>query len=114
MYKFEVINYKSILLYVANRSVGSILGTGATALLTDWDKVIAAAGGISLLALGVYSAKGATSVTARYIEARLGKCDLYILVFVVQHYFHFLYITFHPHLGLFVSTCIWIHVKTNS
>lgn len=58
------------------KSVGTIVGAGATALLTDWDKVIAAAGGISLLALGVYSAKGVTSVTARYIEARLDKPSL--------------------------------------
>lgn len=42
------------------------------ALLTDWNKVMAAAGGLSLIALGVYSAKGATTVTARYVESRLG------------------------------------------
>uniref|UniRef100_A0A1B6CIH2 AAA+ ATPase domain-containing protein n=1 Tax=Clastoptera arizonana TaxID=38151 RepID=A0A1B6CIH2_9HEMI len=58
------------------KSAGSIIGSGATALLTDWDKVLAAAGGISLIALGIYSAKSATSVTARYIEARLGKPSL--------------------------------------
>lgn len=83
LYKWKVINYKFSVWYDANRSVGSILGAGATALLTDWDKVIAAAGGISLLALGVYSAKGATAVTARYIEARLGKSGLYIWVSAV-------------------------------
>jgi len=54
------------------RTAGSVLGAGAQALLTDWDKVLAAAGGLSLLALGVYTAKGGTSVAARYIEARLG------------------------------------------
>jgi len=32
-----------------------------------------AAGGLSLLALGIYSAKGFTSVTAKYVESRLGK-----------------------------------------
>lgn len=49
-------------------------------MLTDWNKVLTAAGGLSLLALGVYSAKGATSVTARFIESRLGmfKNDLII------------------------------------
>jgi len=31
------------------------------------------AGGLSLLALGIYSAKGFTSVTAKYVESRLGK-----------------------------------------
>ncbi|XP_054272965.1 ATPase family AAA domain-containing protein 3A homolog [Macrosteles quadrilineatus] len=58
------------------KSAGTVLGSGFSALLTDWDKVLALAGGVSLLALGVYSAKGATSVTARYIEARLGKPSL--------------------------------------
>lgn len=58
------------------RTAGSVLGSGASALLSDWDKVLAAAGGLSLLALGVYSAKGTTSVAARYIEARLGKPSL--------------------------------------
>ncbi|KAJ8871211.1 hypothetical protein PR048_027517 [Dryococelus australis] len=58
------------------KTAGSVLGSGAKALLEDWDKVLAAAGGLSLLALGVYSAKGATGVTARYVEARLGKPSL--------------------------------------
>lgn len=49
-----------------------MIGTGLNALVTDWDKTLAAAGGLSLLALGVYTAKGATSVTARFIEARIG------------------------------------------
>lgn len=58
------------------KTAGSVLGTGAHAFLADWDKIIAAAGGISLLALGVYSAKGTTGIAARYIEARLGKPSL--------------------------------------
>ncbi|PSN53886.1 ATPase family AAA domain-containing protein 3 [Blattella germanica] len=58
------------------KTAGSVLGTGAHALLSDWDKILAAAGGISLLALGVYSARGTTGVAARYIEARLGKPSL--------------------------------------
>lgn len=45
-------------------------------MLTDWDKVLTAAGGLSLLALGVYAAKGATGVTSRYVEARIGKPTL--------------------------------------
>lgn len=52
------------------------MGAGFQAFLRDWDKVVIAAGGVSLLALGVYSAKGATGVTARYIESRLGKPSL--------------------------------------
>ena len=42
----------------------------------DWDKISAAAAGLSLLALGVYTAKRATGVTAGYISARLGKPSL--------------------------------------
>jgi ATPase family AAA domain-containing protein 3A/B len=53
-----------------------VLGSGASALLNDWDKILAAAGGISLLALGVYTAKGSTGIVARYVEARLGKPSL--------------------------------------
>ncbi|CAG4955260.1 unnamed protein product [Colias eurytheme] len=58
------------------QTAGSVIGAGVNALLTDWDKTLAAAGGLSLLALGVYAAKGATSVTARFIEARIGKPTL--------------------------------------
>jgi len=42
-------------------------------LLSDWDKTLMAAGGLSLLALGIYSAKGFTGVTAKYVESRLGE-----------------------------------------
>ncbi|XP_071450896.1 ATPase family AAA domain-containing protein 3 [Hetaerina americana] len=58
------------------KTAGSVLGAGAQAFLHDWDKIISAAAGLSLLALGVYSARGATGVAARYIEARLGKPSL--------------------------------------
>nr|ASV50719.1 ATPase family AAA domain-containing protein 3 [Lissorhoptrus oryzophilus] len=58
------------------KTAGTVIGTGAQAMLTDWNKVLTAAGGLTLLALGVYSAKGATTVTARYIESRLGKPSL--------------------------------------
>lgn len=54
------------------RTAGSIFGSGANALLSDWDKTLMAAGGLSLLALGIYSAKGFTSVTAKYVESQLG------------------------------------------
>ncbi|XKL67925.1 hypothetical protein PGB90_003416 [Kerria lacca] len=57
-------------------TAGSVIGNGIQSLLQDWDKVLVAAGGLSLLALGVYSAKAATTVTAKYIEARLGKPSL--------------------------------------
>lgn len=58
------------------KTAGSVIGTGVNALVTDWDKTVAAVGGLSLLALGVYTAKGATSVSARFIEARIGKPTL--------------------------------------
>ena len=58
------------------RTAGSVLGAGAEAFFKDWDKITAAAGGISLLALGVYSAKRGTGVMASYVSARLGKPSL--------------------------------------
>ncbi|XP_063991788.1 ATPase family AAA domain-containing protein 3A homolog [Diachasmimorpha longicaudata] len=58
------------------KTAGSVLGAGVTSLLQDWDKILAAAGGLSLVALGVYTAKGSTGVASRYIEARLGKPSL--------------------------------------
>ena len=58
------------------KTAGTVIGAGAEALLTDWSKVMTAAGGLSLLALGIYTAKGATGVTARYVEARIGKPSL--------------------------------------
>jgi len=57
-------------------TAGSVVGAGFQAFLNDWDKVVAAAAGASLLALGYFSAKRATGVTANYIQARLGKPSL--------------------------------------
>lgn len=58
------------------KTTANILGTGLNLLLTDWDKILATAGGLSLIALGIYTAKGATSISTKYIEARLGKPSL--------------------------------------
>ena len=58
------------------KTAGAVLGTGFNAFISDWDKIAAAAAGISLLALGVYTAKGSTGVVARYIESRIGKPSL--------------------------------------
>lgn len=52
------------------------MGAGAQAMLTDWDKVLTAAGGLSLLALGIYTAKGTTGIASRYIESRIGRPSL--------------------------------------
>ncbi|XP_053994195.1 ATPase family AAA domain-containing protein 3A homolog [Hylaeus volcanicus] len=67
---------KRITVLESIKTAGSVLGSGATALLQDWDKIVAAAGGLSLLAFGVYTAKGSTGIAARYIESRLGKPSL--------------------------------------
>uniref|UniRef100_F7H1V6 ATPase family AAA domain containing 3A n=1 Tax=Callithrix jacchus TaxID=9483 RepID=F7H1V6_CALJA len=58
------------------RTAGTLFGEGFRAFVTDWDKVTATVAGLTLLAVGVYSAKNATAVTGRYIEARLGKPSL--------------------------------------
>ncbi|GAB6032217.1 ATPase, AAA [Chamberlinius hualienensis] len=58
------------------KTVSSALGVGLHSFITDKDKITAAALGISLAAVGIYSAKMGTGVAARYIEARLGKPSL--------------------------------------
>lgn len=58
------------------KTAGSIIGAGVTNFLADWDKISSTVAGLSLLAVGVYAAKMGTGVTARYIEARLGKPSL--------------------------------------
>ncbi|KAL7978650.1 hypothetical protein Chor_010693 [Crotalus horridus] len=58
------------------KTAGTLLGEGFRAFVTDWDKVTATVAGLSLLAVGIYSAKNATAVAGRYIEARLGKPSL--------------------------------------
>ncbi|XP_078615695.1 ATPase family AAA domain-containing protein 3-like isoform X1 [Branchiostoma floridae x Branchiostoma japonicum] len=55
------------------KTAGAVLGDGFKAFIADWDKVSATVAGLTLLAVGVYTARGATGVAARYIEARLGK-----------------------------------------
>ncbi|NXY38680.1 ATAD3 protein, partial [Pomatorhinus ruficollis] len=57
-------------------TAGMLFGEGFRAFVTDWDKVTATVAGLTLLAVGVYSAKNATAVAGRYIEARLGKPSL--------------------------------------
>ncbi|XP_072521935.1 ATPase family AAA domain containing 3 [Salminus brasiliensis] len=58
------------------RTAGAVFGEGFKAFISDWDKVTATVAGLTLLAVGVYSARNATGVGARYIEARLGKPSL--------------------------------------
>ncbi|XP_032818199.1 ATPase family AAA domain-containing protein 3-B-like [Petromyzon marinus] len=58
------------------KTAGAVFGEGFRAFVSDWDKVTAAAAGLTLLAVGVYTARNATGVAARYVEARLGKPSL--------------------------------------
>ncbi|XP_031423970.1 ATPase family AAA domain containing 3 [Clupea harengus] len=58
------------------RTAGAVFGEGFRAFVSDWDKVTATVAGLSLLAVGVYSARNATGVAGRFIEARLGKPSL--------------------------------------
>eukprot|EP00112_Aurelia_sp_Birch-Aquarium-sp1_P013314 Seg282.9 transcript_id=Seg282.9/GoldUCD/mRNA.D3Y31 product="ATPase family AAA domain-containing protein 3-A" protein_id=Seg282.9/GoldUCD/D3Y31 len=58
------------------KTAGSILGAGASAFLSDWDKISTTVAGLTLLALGVYTAKTGTGVASRFVEARLGKPSL--------------------------------------
>ncbi|KAM6981910.1 ATPase family AAA domain-containing protein 3-like [Tautogolabrus adspersus] len=58
------------------KTAGAVFGEGFRAFVSDWDKLTATVAGFTLLAVGVYSARNATSVAGRYIEARLGKPSL--------------------------------------
>uniref|UniRef100_A0A8D0CNU1 ATPase family AAA domain containing 3A n=1 Tax=Sander lucioperca TaxID=283035 RepID=A0A8D0CNU1_SANLU len=58
------------------KTAGAVFGEGFRTFVSDWDKVTATVAGLTLLAVGVYSARNATAVAGRYIEARLGKPSL--------------------------------------
>ncbi|XP_078498534.1 ATPase family AAA domain-containing protein 3A [Lissotriton helveticus] len=58
------------------KTAGTVFGEGFRAFVSDWDKVTATVAGLTLLAVGVYTAKNATGVAGRFIEARLGKPSL--------------------------------------
>ncbi|RNA05718.1 ATPase family AAA domain-containing 3A [Brachionus plicatilis] len=58
------------------KTAGSVLGTGYQALVEDPNKIVLTAGGLTLIALGVYSAKQSSLLAGKYIEARLGKPSL--------------------------------------
>ncbi|XP_014783149.1 ATPase family AAA domain-containing protein 3-B [Octopus bimaculoides] len=57
-------------------TAGDVLGTGFMAFIKDWDRVSATVAGLTMLAVGVYTAKYGTNVAANYIQARLGKPSL--------------------------------------
>lgn len=58
------------------KTAGNVLGTGYQALVDDPNKIVLTAGGLTLIALGVYTAKQSTLLAGKYIEARLGKPSL--------------------------------------
>lgn len=79
--------------YLSSRTAGTIIGKGVTNFVTSWDKVSATvehnhlscsilmcsvpqAAGLTLVAVGVYSAKIGTRLAGRFLEARLGKPSL--------------------------------------
>ncbi|CDQ63859.1 unnamed protein product [Oncorhynchus mykiss] len=68
------IGYLTVFVYF--RTAGAMFGEGFQAFVSDWDKVTATVTGLTLLAVGVYSARNATAVAGRYIEAQLGKLSL--------------------------------------
>ncbi|CDW54409.1 DUF3523 and AAA domain containing protein [Trichuris trichiura] len=55
---------------------GQLIGSSLQAFTGDIGRLMNTVPGISVLALGIYMAKHATSVGARYLEARLGKPTL--------------------------------------
>ncbi|EGT39534.1 hypothetical protein CAEBREN_15674 [Caenorhabditis brenneri] len=58
------------------KTSGELIGSGINQFLSDKTKIAAAVGGLTALAVGWYTAKRGTGLTARYIGARLGKSSL--------------------------------------
>ena len=73
--KVEAKEYRETVLE-AIKLAGHTIGEGLKEFVSDREKLGNVAGTLTLLALGVYTAKVGTGVTGRYIEARLGKPSL--------------------------------------
>lgn len=58
------------------RTAGQVLGEGFKSFISDWDRVTSTAAGLTLIAVGVYSAKHGIGLIGRSIEARIGKPSL--------------------------------------
>lgn len=58
------------------QTTGAVLGAGMREFISDRTKIASAVGGITLLAVGWYTAKRGTSVVAKYVDTRLGKPSL--------------------------------------
>jgi len=57
-------------------TLGSVVGTGLTSFLNNWNMITAFAGGATLIFFGYRGAKHSIGLVARSIEARLGKPSL--------------------------------------
>lgn len=60
----------------AIKLAGETIGTGVKNFLSDKEKMLAATGTLTGVALGIYGARTGTGIAGRYIEARLGKPSL--------------------------------------
>lgn len=58
------------------KTAGNVMGAGFQTFVDDPNKIVLTAGGLTLLALGVYSAKQSTLLASKFMEARLGKPSL--------------------------------------
>ncbi|CAG7830719.1 unnamed protein product, partial [Allacma fusca] len=58
------------------KTIGSLVGSGLSSFINEPGKMVQTAGAITLLAVGVYTAKNATSLAARRLEAVLGRPSL--------------------------------------
>lgn len=58
------------------KTAGTLMGSGFQAFIDEPNRILLTAGGLTLFALGIYSARTATSLTGKYLEARLGKPSL--------------------------------------
>ncbi len=57
-------------------TAGNVLGKGFQTFVEDPNKILMTAGGLTLFALGIYSARTTTGLAGKYLEARLGKPSL--------------------------------------
>ncbi|VDK79927.1 unnamed protein product [Litomosoides sigmodontis] len=58
------------------KTSGAVLGAGLQEFFNDPKKIVSAVGGLTALAVGLYSAKRGTAVVARQVESRWGKPSL--------------------------------------
>jgi hypothetical protein len=73
--------------------------------VTDKEKLANVAGTLTLIALGVYATKNGTAVTARYIEARLGKPSLVRFIRVYMY----VYVCIQMYVCIYICY-IYIHI----